>query len=304
MKKSPVLIEPWLEAFTAWDGIDANDLKDRIISVKLRDENNLIKLNWNNELYCDLQLPNGLKPTDTIPVWRTVGRVLANDGWIKTWTLICEKTTSGDMVQLLYADDGTIWINRGNEWVEIIWDSHRDIIAITYPSDAYHYDYDYLNGYDQKIKIWKFKTVDGENITQLKKWDIVSFVSMDEDVNNSKSWEIKVEEKVETKELLRTMPHGMDNRISIYANDADPEDSDVDPIQVIYLAPFWWLWSIPSEMQTGYDDSDLTLLTNATIQTWEIREWLNPITNEKCLIYMMWNCGRTYVGPYNYHQER
>lgn len=119
MKKSPVLIEPWLEAFTAWGGIDANDLKDRIISVKLREANNLIKLNWNDELYTDLQLQNGLKPTDTIPVWRTVGRVLANDGWIKTWTLVCEKTTSGDMVQLLYADDGTIWINRGNGWVEL-----------------------------------------------------------------------------------------------------------------------------------------------------------------------------------------
>ena len=119
MKKSPVLIEPWLEAFTAWGGIDANDLKDRIISVKLREANNLLHINWNDELYCDLQLPNGLKPTDTIPVWRTVGRVLANDGWRKTWTLVCEKTTSGDIVQLLYADDGTIWINRGNGWSEL-----------------------------------------------------------------------------------------------------------------------------------------------------------------------------------------
>lgn len=176
------------------------------------------------------------------------------------------------------------------------WDSHRDIIATTYPSDGYHYDYDELDGYDVKIKIWKFKTADWNWISWLQKWDIISFISMDADPNNSKSWEEKTEEKTETKWWwAKITPHWMDNRISIYADDADPEDLDTTPLQVIYLAPFYWLGAIPQEMQDDYDDVDLTLHTNAVIQTWEIREWISPITWEKCLIYMMWNCWRTYV---------
>lgn len=108
---------PWSNPYTWWTAIEVT--QDKVINLILREENNLLNVNDNNELYCDLQLQNWLKPTDTIPVWRTVGRVLASDWWIKTWTLVSEKTTSGDIVQLLYADDGTIWINRGDGRVEM-----------------------------------------------------------------------------------------------------------------------------------------------------------------------------------------
>lgn len=111
-----VRLTPWTNPYQSGIGTEITDEKE--INVVLRDTNNLIQLTQNNELYTDLQLANWLKPTDTIPVWRTVGRVLANDWWIKSWTLVCEKTTSGDIVQILYADDWTIWINKGNWWNE------------------------------------------------------------------------------------------------------------------------------------------------------------------------------------------
>lgn len=113
MNKSFTIINPWLEALTAGDGISADDLKDRIISVVLRDENNLLILNWNNELYVDLQLEDWITPNDTLPVGVTTGRVLQADWWIATWTMLCFKTTSWDYVCWIYGDDGKLYVDNG-----------------------------------------------------------------------------------------------------------------------------------------------------------------------------------------------
>jgi hypothetical protein len=112
MRKNFTIINPWLEALTAGDGISQDDLKNRIVSVVLRESNNLIMLNWNNELYVDLQLEDWLTTSDTLPVGVTTGRVLQADWWIKNWTMLCFKTTSWDYVTWIYGDDGKLYIDN------------------------------------------------------------------------------------------------------------------------------------------------------------------------------------------------
>lgn len=110
-----VRLTPWTNPYQSGIGTEITEEKE--INVVLRDTNNLIQLTQNNELYTDLQLANWLKPTDTIPVWVTTGRVLSWDGRPVTWTLVCSKTTSWDITMYLYWDNWTIYVNNwGNTW--------------------------------------------------------------------------------------------------------------------------------------------------------------------------------------------
>lgn len=88
--------------------------EDKVINIRLRDENNLII--WDegdNEIYVDLQLDDEIRPTDDFPVWVTTGRVIVDNGWDVTWTILIFKTTSGDYVKFLYGDDGKVYIDNG-----------------------------------------------------------------------------------------------------------------------------------------------------------------------------------------------
>lgn len=97
--------------YTWWIAIEITE--DKVINLRLRDENNLIIYDsGDNEIYVDLQLPDWIKPTDAFPVWITTGRVLVADGWDTTGTLICAKTTSGDNIKVFYADDWKLWIDN------------------------------------------------------------------------------------------------------------------------------------------------------------------------------------------------
>ena len=94
----------WKKPYTWGKGIDIDE--NKVISLRLRDENNLIIWDeWDNEIYVDLQLDDEIRPTDAFPVWITTGRVIIDNGWDKTWTLICAKTTSGDNIKIFYSDD-------------------------------------------------------------------------------------------------------------------------------------------------------------------------------------------------------
>lgn len=111
--KTPISIKPWEVARTAWWGISEESIRNKIIEVSLRDENNLIHLNDNDELYTDLQLESWITPSDTLPVWVETWRVLVADGRPVTWTLILAKTTSWDEIKILYGDDGEIMVDNG-----------------------------------------------------------------------------------------------------------------------------------------------------------------------------------------------
>jgi hypothetical protein len=105
-------IVEWKKPYTWWKAISIDE--NKVISLNLRDENNLIIYDsWDDEIYVDLQLPDGIEPTDAFPVGVTTGRVLVADDWDITGTIICAKTTSGDNIKLLYGDDWTLWIDNG-----------------------------------------------------------------------------------------------------------------------------------------------------------------------------------------------
>lgn len=101
----------WKLPYTWGVAIDIDE--NKVISLRLRDENNLIIWDqWDNEIYVDLQLNNELRPTSAFPVWVTTGRVIVDNGWDVTGTIICAKTTSGDNIKLLYGDNWKLYIDN------------------------------------------------------------------------------------------------------------------------------------------------------------------------------------------------
>ena len=101
----------WKKPYTWWQAIDIDE--NKVISLRLRDENNLIIYDeWDDEIYVDLQLDDEITPTSAFPVWVNTGRVIVDNWWDKTWTIIVAKTTSGDNIKLLYADDWTLWMDN------------------------------------------------------------------------------------------------------------------------------------------------------------------------------------------------
>lgn len=121
----------WKQPYTWGTAIEIDE--NKVISLRLRDENNLIIYDaGDNEIYVDLQLPDELTPTDAFPVWITTGRVIVDNGWDLQWTLICAKTTSGDNIKLLYADEWTLWIDNWT-WTfkQILFKSDIDTIVTT-----------------------------------------------------------------------------------------------------------------------------------------------------------------------------
>lgn len=110
----PVRNVEWKKPYT-WGTAITVDPETKVISLNLRDENNLIIYDaWDDEIYVDLQLPDWIKPTDAFPVWVTTGRVLVADWWSVLGTLICAKTTSWDNIKLLYADNWQLFIDNGS----------------------------------------------------------------------------------------------------------------------------------------------------------------------------------------------
>jgi len=105
-----VSIYEWEKKVTGWAWIEVT--ANKVINLLLRSANNLIKIDGNNEVYTDLQLEDGLATTDTLPVGVTTWRVLEADGWVKSWTMLCFKTTSWDYVTWIYGDDGKLYIDN------------------------------------------------------------------------------------------------------------------------------------------------------------------------------------------------
>ena len=106
-----VRLYEWDKTETGWAWIEITD--NKVVNLKLRDENNLIKINEDDEAYVDLQLDDGIEPDDDLPVGVETWRVLVADGRPVNGTLILAKTTSWDEIQLLYWDDWKIYADNG-----------------------------------------------------------------------------------------------------------------------------------------------------------------------------------------------
>ena len=128
-----ILVE-WSKPYTAGDGIGID--ADKIISVLLREENNLIKLNSDNELYTDLQLADGIEPDDVLPVWITVGKILEDDWWSQNWLLLNWKTTSWDYARWIYWADGKIYFDWWTgTWKQVYYSSDVDALFTAFRNE-------------------------------------------------------------------------------------------------------------------------------------------------------------------------
>ena len=95
---------------------------NHVINLLLREANNLIHLNENNEIYVDLQLDDWIQPDDDFPVWVTTGKILEEDWWQQSWLILNWKTTSGDYARLIYANDWSLYVDLWDwVWIEILW---------------------------------------------------------------------------------------------------------------------------------------------------------------------------------------
>ena len=148
-----VRVVEWKKPYTWGQAIDIDE--NKVISLKLRDENNLIIYDeGDDEIYVDLQLPDWIEPLDAFPVGVTTGRVLVADDWDKTGTIICAKTTSGDNIKLLYADDWTLWIDNGT-WIfkQLYFKADVDLII-----SAIQEQIDALSGLGRFLSLWDWET--------------------------------------------------------------------------------------------------------------------------------------------------
>lgn len=134
-----VRLKEWIIPYTAWDWIDISD--NHVISVLLREANNLIHINEDREMYVDLQLDDGIEPTDDFPVWVTTWRILAEDWWPQNWIILNWKTTSWDYNRLIYAADWKLYHDPGTwVWNELWWswgscDCNVKLFSLSWASD-------------------------------------------------------------------------------------------------------------------------------------------------------------------------
>lgn len=139
-----VRLYEWDKTETGWAWIEITD--NKVVNLILRELDNLIKINDNNEVYTDLQLEDWIDTSDSLPIWLNVGRALQADWRPVTWTLITGKTTSWDEVKVLYWDDGKIRVDNGNgiwkilayeyeagEWISIDEETRDDYSAMRWP---------------------------------------------------------------------------------------------------------------------------------------------------------------------------
>lgn len=124
---------------------------NHVINLLLREANNLIHLNENNEIYVDLQLDDGIQPDDDFPVGVTTGKILEEDWWQQSWLILNRKTTSGDYNRLIYANDGNLYIDYGDGVWHLIWEGGSlfncntrtfylpELSDVSYIQEAYDY---------------------------------------------------------------------------------------------------------------------------------------------------------------------
>ena len=178
----------WKKPYTWGKAIEIDE--NKVISLRLRDENNLIIYDeWDDEIYVDLQLPDEITPTDAFPVWITTGRVIVDNGWDVQGTIIVAKTTSGDNIKILYADDGKLYMDNGTwSFKQIYFKADVDLIV-----DSLQAQIDVLSGLGKFLSLWDCAT--GEPISfpletpyEYSTWDWYMINNIDNTTNYRPSW--------------------------------------------------------------------------------------------------------------------
>jgi hypothetical protein len=143
----------WKKPYTWGKAIEIDE--NKVISLRLRDENNLIIWDeWDNEIYVDLQLDDEIQPIDAFPIWVNTWRVIVDNWWDLTGTIISAVTTSGDNIKLLYADNWTLWIDNWTwifKQIYLKWDVDTIIQSLQNQIDI-------LMGLGKFLSIWDCST--------------------------------------------------------------------------------------------------------------------------------------------------
>lgn len=148
----PVRIVEWKLPYTGWTGIEIDT--NKVISLLLREENNLIMVNEDNEVYTDLQLSNGLTPLSDFPVWVTVWKILEADGWTKSGLILNWKTTSGDYARWIYATDGELYFDNGTgTWKQVYYSTEVDSAISVLRDEIYEYFMKYSD-FNWSVPTW------------------------------------------------------------------------------------------------------------------------------------------------------
>ena len=178
------IIVEWQRPYTWGTGVEID--WNKVISVLLREENNLILVNNDNELYTDLQLADWIQPDDNLPVWVTVWKVLEDDWWTHNGLLLNWKTTSWDYARWIYWADGKIYFDWGTgTWTQVYYSSEVDALFTALRNElatvAFTGDYNDLRNrptipvvYDGTLTIQKNWT---------KVWDFTANQQADESIN-------------------------------------------------------------------------------------------------------------------------
>ena len=141
--------------------------EDKVINLRLREENNLIIYDeGDNEIYTDLQLDDEIRPTDAFPVGVTTGRVIVDNWWDVTGTILIFKTTSWDYGMILYGDDGKVYMDN---WTGILKPLilRQDLLE---ELEGYiKYGVNQVWDDDTEVQIWRWRKID-EHTEVCSKW--------------------------------------------------------------------------------------------------------------------------------------
>ena len=265
----------WKKPYTWWQAIDIDE--NKVISLRLRDENNLIIYDeWDDEIYVDLQLDDEITPISAFPVWVNTGRVIVDNGWDKTWTIIIAKTTSGDNIKLLYADDWTLWMDNWT-WTfkQIYFKADVDLIIQAIQSQI-----DALSGLGKFLSLW-----DGET------WEPISFpLSVPYDYH---TWDWFMINNVDNTTNYRPDWTEYDGTASSTVETQATEIWDVYIYDgnVWLLQKNWWGWGsavlFSQVLGSPYDNTNLATALNAKQD--ELTAWTNIQISNNVISATWWD---------------
>lgn len=279
----PVRIVEWQKPYTAWPWIDID--ANKVISLLLREENNLIYINDNDEAYVDLQLQSGLTPNSDFPVWVTVGKVLQADWWTKSWLVLNWKTTSGDYARWIYATDWELYFDKWT-WVrnQVYYSSEVDALLAELDSKI---DEVADSIWDWQLTIQKNSTTVG-TFTANQKLDTVVDIEVplvidnltSTDTNNALSayqWRV-------LKDMISSASWWLGRFLSLWNSSTGMPISFPLSIPYTYGTWDWFLVEVTwttNYMPTGssYTGTASTVVDSNTVEKWDVyiydwNEWL------------------------------
>jgi hypothetical protein len=282
-----VRLYEWDKTETGWAWIEITD--NKVVNLLLRSLNNLIKINDDNEAYVDLQLEDWIEDDANMPVWVNVGRVLQADWWLATGTLLVAKTTSGDEIRFLFADNWKLYTDNWTwTFTQIYLKPEVDALFQQLRSElstvAFTGDYDDLLN---KPTLWTAAALDAGNLA----WNVPVLDSnwkLDSSIVPS-TW-VMTTYTVTNKSDLTTLTSAKKWDIGIVTSENKTYILSNDPYSTLsnwteLLFPTWsvssinWLtWAV--NLTTGYiqESGDNLFVSSTEKATWNNKLWADNVS--------------------------